>query len=126
MSPHQVTLEGRLIGQKQTRSIFDDCVWRQAEVRPDADVGRGVQCFDAGFLGVYTRLPDSPLQLAEDLEQLKVLENGYKIKVSAAHPQGAGSSRGNSESTLGAPQKECPSGRQETKMDLPRALKPFA
>lgn len=27
-------------------------------------------------------MPPSPLQLEEDLEQLKVLENGYKLKVS--------------------------------------------
>jgi CMP-2-keto-3-deoxyoctulosonic acid synthetase len=86
-----VTLEGRLIGQKQRRSISDDCLWRRAEVQPDADVGRGVQCFDAGFLGTYTQLPDSPLQLAEDLEQLKVVENGYKIKVSPPRRSSPGS-----------------------------------
>jgi hypothetical protein len=88
-----VILEGRLIGQRQTRSIFDDCVWRRPEVGPGADVGCGVQCFDAGFLGTYTQLPDSPLQLAEDLEQLKVLENGYKSKVSPPRRASQGSSQ---------------------------------
>jgi len=39
------------------------------------------QCYDTKFLKVYASLPPSPLQLEEDLEQLKVLENGYKLKV---------------------------------------------
>lgn len=41
----------------------------------------GVQCYDAKFLKVYASMPPSPLQLEEDLEQLKVLENGFKLKV---------------------------------------------
>lgn len=41
----------------------------------------GIQSYDAKFLGIYPRLPSTPLQLEEDLEQLKVLENGYKMKV---------------------------------------------
>ncbi|XP_075482793.1 3-deoxy-manno-octulosonate cytidylyltransferase, mitochondrial-like [Primulina tabacum] len=41
----------------------------------------GIQSFDAKFLKIYPELPPTPLQLEEDLEQLKVLENGYKMKV---------------------------------------------
>lgn len=41
----------------------------------------GIQSFDANFLQLYAQLPPSPLQLEEDLEQLKVLENGFKMKV---------------------------------------------
>jgi len=41
----------------------------------------GLQCYDAEFLKIYGKLPSTPLQLQEDLEQLKCLENGYKIKV---------------------------------------------
>ncbi|GLJ17849.1 hypothetical protein SUGI_0312130 [Cryptomeria japonica] len=41
----------------------------------------GIQSYDAKFLGVYPLLQPTPLQLEEDLEQLKVLENGYKMKV---------------------------------------------
>ncbi|KAI3710267.1 hypothetical protein L2E82_40045 [Cichorium intybus] len=41
----------------------------------------GIQSYDAKFLKIYPELPPTPLQLEEDLEQLKVLENGYKIKV---------------------------------------------
>lgn len=39
------------------------------------------QSYDAQFLKIYPELPPTPLQLEEDLEQLKVLENGYKMKV---------------------------------------------
>ncbi|KAK4752517.1 hypothetical protein SAY87_021315 [Trapa incisa] len=41
----------------------------------------GIQSFDAKFLKIYSQLQPTPLQLEEDLEQLKVLENGYKMKV---------------------------------------------
>ncbi|KAJ0030381.1 hypothetical protein Pint_14730 [Pistacia integerrima] len=37
--------------------------------------------YDSKFLKIYPRLRPTPLQLEEDLEQLKVLENGYKMKV---------------------------------------------
>lgn len=45
----------------------------------------GLQCYDAKFLTVYPKLPATPLQLQEDLEQLKVIEHGYKIKVIRAN-----------------------------------------
>lgn len=41
----------------------------------------GIQSYDSSFLKLYAELPPTPLQLEEDLEQLKVLENGYKMKV---------------------------------------------
>ncbi|VVA24471.1 PREDICTED: 3-deoxy-manno-octulosonate cytidylyltransferase [Prunus dulcis] len=41
----------------------------------------GIQSYDAKFLRKYPELVPTPLQLEEDLEQLKVLENGYKMKV---------------------------------------------
>ncbi|GMP52915.1 hypothetical protein CsSME_00018565 [Camellia sinensis var. sinensis] len=41
----------------------------------------GIQSYDSKFLKIYPELPPTPLQLEEDLEQLKVLENGYKMKV---------------------------------------------
>ncbi|XP_051152186.1 3-deoxy-manno-octulosonate cytidylyltransferase, mitochondrial [Andrographis paniculata] len=41
----------------------------------------GIQSFDSSFLKIYPNLAPTPLQLEEDLEQLKVLENGYKMKV---------------------------------------------
>lgn len=39
------------------------------------------QSYDTRFLKIYPQLEPTPLQLEEDLEQLKVLENGYKMKV---------------------------------------------
>ncbi|KAF5780897.1 putative 3-deoxy-manno-octulosonate cytidylyltransferase [Helianthus annuus] len=41
----------------------------------------GIQSYDSEFLKIYPDLTPTPLQLEEDLEQLKVLENGYKMKV---------------------------------------------
>ncbi|KAJ9153595.1 hypothetical protein P3X46_027021 [Hevea brasiliensis] len=40
----------------------------------------GIQSYNAKFLKIYPELQPTPLQLEEDLEQLKVLENGYKMK----------------------------------------------
>jgi 3-deoxy-manno-octulosonate cytidylyltransferase (CMP-KDO synthetase) len=40
----------------------------------------GVYAYRPEFLLEYAKLPMTPLQVAEDLEQLKVLEHGYKIK----------------------------------------------
>jgi 3-deoxy-manno-octulosonate cytidylyltransferase (CMP-KDO synthetase) len=42
---------------------------------------RCAQCYDASFLALFPALPPTPLQLAEDLEQLKALEHGYKLRV---------------------------------------------
>lgn len=41
----------------------------------------GLYAYRADVLREVTRLPQSPLELAESLEQLRWLQNGYKIKV---------------------------------------------
>ena len=41
----------------------------------------GIYAYRREFLLEYSKLPVTPLQRAEDLEQLKVLEHGYRIKV---------------------------------------------
>lgn len=41
----------------------------------------GVYGFRRDFLMRYAELPETPLQRAENLEQLKVLEHGFRIKV---------------------------------------------
>ena len=41
----------------------------------------GVYAYKVDFLKRYTRLPKSFLEIAESLEQLRVLENGYNIRV---------------------------------------------
>lgn len=56
---------------------------KKAEVNPNFSylLHLGIQSYDTKFLGIYPKLQSTPLQLEEDLEQLKVLENGYKMKV---------------------------------------------
>lgn len=44
----------------------------------------GIYAYRAGFLRRYTRLPRTPLEAAESLEQLRVLEHGYRIAVRLA------------------------------------------
>ena len=41
----------------------------------------GIYAYRAHFLLKYADLPKTPSQLAEDLEQLKVIEHGFRIKV---------------------------------------------
>ncbi|KAF3362361.1 3-deoxy-manno-octulosonate cytidylyltransferase [Chlamydiales bacterium STE3] len=41
----------------------------------------GIYAYRKEFLEIYCSLPSSPLQEAENLEQLKILDWGYKIKV---------------------------------------------
>jgi 3-deoxy-manno-octulosonate cytidylyltransferase (CMP-KDO synthetase) len=41
----------------------------------------GIYAFSRSFLEKYVAMEKSPLEEAESLEQLRVLENGYKIKV---------------------------------------------
>lgn len=41
----------------------------------------GIYAYRAGFLQHYTSLPRTPLEQAESLEQLRVLEHGYPIAV---------------------------------------------
>lgn len=40
----------------------------------------GIYAYRPEFLLEYTKLPQTPLQIAEDLEQLKVIEHGYLLK----------------------------------------------
>lgn len=41
----------------------------------------GLYAFRRDFLMLYKTLPQTPLEITESLEQLRVLENGYKIRV---------------------------------------------
>eukprot|EP00898_Chlorokybus_atmophyticus_P002919 jgi/Chlat1/3628/Chrsp237S03622 len=41
----------------------------------------GIYCYRRGFLPEFVNMPNSMLQEAEDLEQNKVIEAGYRIKV---------------------------------------------
>lgn len=50
----------------------------------------GIYCYRKEFLLHYGSLPQTPLQKMEDLEQLKILENGYKIKVALVESSSIG------------------------------------
>lgn len=44
----------------------------------------GIYAYRAGFLRTFARLPATPLERAESLEQLRALEHGYRIAVRIA------------------------------------------
>lgn len=50
----------------------------------------GLYAYRADVLCEITRLPQSPLELAESLEQLRWLENGYRIKAGITHQETIG------------------------------------
>jgi len=50
----------------------------------------GIYAYRPDFLLTYSSLKTSPLQIAEDLEQLKALEQGYKIKVAIVESHSTG------------------------------------
>lgn len=50
----------------------------------------GIYAYRKDFLLAYAKIPSTPLQLAEDLEQLKVLECGYTIQVAIINSQSMG------------------------------------
>lgn len=50
----------------------------------------GIYAYRPQFLLTYRDLPMTPLQQAEDLEQLKVLEHGYKIKAAIVNSTSVG------------------------------------
>ena len=41
----------------------------------------GIYAYRRDFLLAYARMPQTPLELSESLEQLRALENGYRIRV---------------------------------------------
>ncbi len=45
----------------------------------------GIYAYKKDFLGEYVRMKRMPLETAENLEQLRVLENGHKIRVNETH-----------------------------------------
>ena len=50
----------------------------------------GVYCFRTEFLLQYKNLCPTPLQMSEDLEQLKIIEHGFRIKVAVVSEVSAG------------------------------------
>lgn len=54
--------------------------WKEWPERADYYTHIGMYAYRADVLAEITRLPQSPLELAESLEQLRWLQNGYRIK----------------------------------------------
>lgn len=50
----------------------------------------GLYVYRPSFLLRYQSLPQTPLQIEEDLEQLKVLEHGFRIKVAVTEKESIG------------------------------------
>ncbi|WP_113928353.1 3-deoxy-manno-octulosonate cytidylyltransferase [Bacillus sp. P14.5] len=50
----------------------------------------GIYCYPKHILKEYVNLPQSPLEQAESLEQLRLIENGYKLKVLQTHYDAVG------------------------------------
>jgi 3-deoxy-manno-octulosonate cytidylyltransferase (CMP-KDO synthetase) len=50
----------------------------------------GLYVYRRDFLLKYAKMPQTPLEMAEKLEQLRVLENGYRIKVPTTRYQTLG------------------------------------
>lgn len=50
----------------------------------------GLYVYRAGFLQTYVKLPATPLEVTESLEQLRVLEHGYRIAVAVEPSTGQG------------------------------------
>lgn len=46
----------------------------------------GIYCYRSAFLKTLASLPPTPLQMQENLEQLRILEWGYRIKVALVDP----------------------------------------
>lgn len=71
-------------GGEKHHSIFDVHYWFQTHsfVPETEDYYKhlGIYAYTKDFLFTYTNLPKSKLEDIEKLEQLRVLENGYKIK----------------------------------------------
>ncbi|MCH9609922.1 MAG: 3-deoxy-manno-octulosonate cytidylyltransferase [Chlamydiales bacterium] len=50
----------------------------------------GIYCFRRDFLLTYASIDATPLQLVEDLEQLRILEHGYPLYVTVVEDKGIG------------------------------------
>ena len=76
-------LAGRALLFTRAAAPFDrDGRGAEAPARPLKHVGLYVYRRD--FLAEYVRLPESPLEVTERLEQLRVLEHGHRIAVAVA------------------------------------------
>jgi 3-deoxy-manno-octulosonate cytidylyltransferase (CMP-KDO synthetase) len=67
-------------GDPQTGTPTPNCLYKHI----------GIYAFTRSFLQQFVSMPKSPLEAAESLEQLRAVENGYKIKVIITQYNGFG------------------------------------
>jgi 3-deoxy-manno-octulosonate cytidylyltransferase (CMP-KDO synthetase) len=74
-----------LVDQKQNAIYFSRAAipFHRTRIAEKAPVfqHQGVYAFSQAFLKIYTQLPSTPFEQIESLEQLRVLEHGFKIRV---------------------------------------------
>ena len=79
----KVVLDNQMRARYFSRSVIPFVRGKEREEWPAATqfyTHVGMYAYRAAVLADITRLPQSPLELAESLEQLRWLENGYTIK----------------------------------------------
>ena len=79
----KVVLDSQMCARYFSRSVIPFVRSREPEEWPKLAqyyTHVGMYAYRASVLAEITRLPQSPLELAESLEQLRWLENGYTIK----------------------------------------------
>jgi 3-deoxy-manno-octulosonate cytidylyltransferase (CMP-KDO synthetase) len=80
LSPHVV----KVVVDKQQNALYfsrSPIPYSKDTIPPNALHHQGLYCFRRRVLLQYPHIAPSSLHLQEDLEQLKILENGWKIKV---------------------------------------------
>lgn len=86
LSPHSVKVITDLQGNALYFSRAPIPYYRVAEKAPVYN-HIGLYAFQRDFLKIYKTLPQTPLDKTESLEQLRVLEHGYKIRVCLTRTQ---------------------------------------
>jgi 3-deoxy-manno-octulosonate cytidylyltransferase (CMP-KDO synthetase) len=79
----KVVLDNQMRARYFSRSVIPYVRGKEREQWPSLTqyyTHVGMYAYRATVLAEITRLPQSPLELAESLEQLRWLENGYTIK----------------------------------------------
>jgi 3-deoxy-manno-octulosonate cytidylyltransferase (CMP-KDO synthetase) len=86
---------------KCTKDLFGNALYFSRSLIPSNKRGNfdpkqlywrhlGIYAYRPEFLSIYAKLPQTPLQIAEDLEQLKAIEHGYRIKIAIVESSGIG------------------------------------
>jgi len=90
---YRIVREEEITHPNAVKTVFDQCGFalyfsratipysRKAHQKPSYYKHHGIYAYRNDFLQRFSRLPVSPLEAFEGLEQLRALENGFRIKV---------------------------------------------